>query len=231
MTKRIRLALIRLDFQPPEVLNQKKVLKYVTKINNKEALPPIVLRFDGTTYFLHDGFHRVEAAKRCGLKSLRAEITPGTLEDMDEEFQASIRSKKMLFEQKQECDSMKPITISDAKCCDCLGPVTLFAVPDKVWSGLGLTTERICLQCIADRLTTDADDLVVAIKKHKRRFHLKQYNKFCGQRLPFVLLMLSDARSGPKNITMVEEMTGVEGYKPQLCLNGEVAIVTFVPKG
>jgi len=43
--------------------------------------PPIKVIFDGTTYWLIDGFHRVEAAHEAGLTEIAAEITPGTLED------------------------------------------------------------------------------------------------------------------------------------------------------
>jgi ParB-like chromosome segregation protein Spo0J len=102
MMKMIPLTKIRLDFQPPEVLDEKKVIEYVTKIRNKEALPVIHLRFDGNSYFLQDGFHRVEAAKRCGLKTLKAEITPGTLKDMEKEFQTSLESARAKLRQESQ---------------------------------------------------------------------------------------------------------------------------------
>jgi hypothetical protein len=78
----------------------------------------------------------------------------------------------------------KPVIISDVKCHDCAGPVTLFAVPDKVWCGLGLTTEWVCMGCIAKRLnpTINADGLVGELKKQRRRFNLKTFNKFCGEK-------------------------------------------------
>jgi hypothetical protein len=44
------------------------------------------------------------------------------------------------------------VTISDVTCHDCSGPVTLFGIPDKVWNGIGLTKEWICLFCIGRRL-------------------------------------------------------------------------------
>ncbi len=47
---------------------------------------PIVVRFDGESYFVQDGFHRVEAARRFGLAELDAEISPGTLQMMEGEF-------------------------------------------------------------------------------------------------------------------------------------------------
>jgi ParB-like chromosome segregation protein Spo0J len=89
--KRIPLSNIMLNFQPSEVLDEEKVLEYVNMLRHRKALPVIQVRFDGVNYFLQDGFHRVEAAKRCGLKTLKAEITPGTLEDMHKESLTSIK--------------------------------------------------------------------------------------------------------------------------------------------
>ena len=108
---------------------------------------------------------------------------------------------------------MKPILISDAKCHDCSGPVTLFAVPDKVWRGLGLTTEWICMGCIARRInpTISAEQLDVELKKHRRRFNLKKFNKFCGEvlRVPNVMLMVGEAGAdGATSITIDETMNG-----------------------
>jgi len=105
--KRIPLSKIRLDFQPPEVLDEEKVLEYIDTLRHRKALPLIQLRFDGSNYFLQDGFHRVEAANRCGLKTLKAEITPGTLEDMERQFQAEL--KRALADLKREKAPEKPL--------------------------------------------------------------------------------------------------------------------------
>ena len=92
---------IRLDFQPLENLIEETVHDYVGRIERGEALAPLSVRFDGQSYFLEDGFHRVEAAKRCGVKSLRAEIVAGTLAEMEVDFRDYIdHLKKSLSRQK-----------------------------------------------------------------------------------------------------------------------------------
>lgn len=44
-------------------------------------LPPIAVVHDGTDYWVWDGFHRLEAAKGLGKKTIRASVTPGCLRD------------------------------------------------------------------------------------------------------------------------------------------------------
>ena len=83
---RLRIETIRLDFQPAENLIEETVQKYVACLKCGEELAPLSVRFDGHTYFLADGFHRVAAAKRCGVTTLEADVTPGTLEEMEAEF-------------------------------------------------------------------------------------------------------------------------------------------------
>ncbi len=43
--------------------------------------PRIVLFFDGADHWLADGFHRVEAANKCGLEEIDADVRPGTQRD------------------------------------------------------------------------------------------------------------------------------------------------------
>jgi len=83
--RRIPIGNIRLDFQPRENLLEETVLEYVNELQHRKALPAIRVRFDGDNYFLQDGFHRIEAAKRCRLKTLKAEIYSGSLKDMERE--------------------------------------------------------------------------------------------------------------------------------------------------
>jgi hypothetical protein len=106
---------------------------------------------------------------------------------------------------------MKPIFISDAKCHDCSGSVTLFAVPDKVWCGLGLTTEWVCMGCIAKRLnpTITADGLDSELKKQRHHFNLKKFNKFCGAKNTQTTKLLLIG-SGPTTMTKNEVMGVVE---------------------
>jgi hypothetical protein len=43
--------------------------------------PPVVVFFDGTTYHLGDGFHRVAAAKKAGLEVIDVDVRQGTARD------------------------------------------------------------------------------------------------------------------------------------------------------
>jgi hypothetical protein len=110
---------------------------------------------------------------------------------------------------------VKPIIISDAKCHDCSGPVTVFAVPDKVWRGLGLTTEWVCMGCVARRINPNAtaEQLRSEIKKHQKRFRLKRFNTFCGEKnlTPNLFLFeLSAERAGVDTMTVAEVMGDFE---------------------
>ena len=61
------------------------------RIRRGERLLPIRVRFDGASYFCEDGFHRLEASRRIGLKKIEAEIFPGTLAQMEARFQKYLR--------------------------------------------------------------------------------------------------------------------------------------------
>jgi len=51
---------------------------YVDAIADGKELPPVMTFFDGTSYWLADGFHRLEAHKRLSKATIRAEVRPGT---------------------------------------------------------------------------------------------------------------------------------------------------------
>lgn len=44
-------------------------------------MPPVAVTYDGSAYWLTDGFHRLEAAKTASLDSVRAVVEPGTKQD------------------------------------------------------------------------------------------------------------------------------------------------------
>ena len=92
---KIKLTSLRLDFQPHENLIEENVIEYQVRFRNGEPFPPVYVRFSGTDYFLQDGFHRVEAARREGLEEIDAEVAPGTIAETDAEFQ------KMLAETRK----------------------------------------------------------------------------------------------------------------------------------
>ena len=91
---KIKLSSLRLDFQPPENLIEDTVVEFQAKFRNGETVDPVFVRFDGTYYFLQDGFHRVEAARREGLDEIDAEVEPGTLAEMESEFRQTVDALK-----------------------------------------------------------------------------------------------------------------------------------------
>ena len=94
------LDMLRLDFQPPDNLDEDTVQQYLERLRRGEKLQPIRVRFDGEHYWVEDGFHRVEAARRHGLKKIEAGVLPGTLASMEAEFQQHlIELKKSLAEE------------------------------------------------------------------------------------------------------------------------------------
>jgi hypothetical protein len=94
MFRRLDLQGIRLDFQPPENLCDEVVDDYVHKFHRREKVDPVVVYYDGTHYYLFDGFHRVAAATKVGRKRLRAEVVLGTLADMEAEWQRYLAELK-----------------------------------------------------------------------------------------------------------------------------------------
>jgi ParB-like nuclease domain len=82
----LRVETIRLDFQLTECLIEETVREYMEQLRRGDAIQPLSVRFDGTDYFLVDGFHRLEAARRLALTSIEAEVSPGTLAEMEAEY-------------------------------------------------------------------------------------------------------------------------------------------------
>lgn len=85
------ISKIRLDFQPGENLIPEVVQKY---IEDGGPFDPLTVKFDGTNYFLEDGFHRLEAARRLGHTAIDAEVSPGTLADMEANFAEYLKQLK-----------------------------------------------------------------------------------------------------------------------------------------
>lgn len=94
------------------------------------------------------------------------------------------------------------VTVTDKICIDCGGEVTVFAVADKVWDGLGLPLEDwICLGCFARRLNPENPPSNVAelhneIVRQRRRFKLETFNLYSGERMarnmPFRYVTVTD---------------------------------------
>jgi hypothetical protein len=99
---RLPISSIRLDFQPPENLDEDSVDLYIEVLQRGGALPPVRVRFDGLNYFLEDGFHRVEAARRVGVDGIDADVLPGTLEDMEADFREYLQKLKASLRPQQK---------------------------------------------------------------------------------------------------------------------------------
>jgi len=54
---------------------------YAEEMLRGADFPPVILYCDGTTYWLGDGYHRVEAARKIERESIKAEIRQGTARD------------------------------------------------------------------------------------------------------------------------------------------------------
>jgi hypothetical protein len=93
-TQTLQVGEIQLGFQSPENIIEERVLEYVEKIRHGDNLPAIRVRFDGRNYYCEDGFHRLEAARRTGLKEIQACILKGTLPQMEANFQRYLKRLK-----------------------------------------------------------------------------------------------------------------------------------------
>jgi hypothetical protein len=84
MTTKVNIAAIRIDgaTQSREVLRDDVVDEYADQMRADGAVfPPVVVFYDGTDYFLADGFHRVAAAKKNGAAEIACIIKQGDRRD------------------------------------------------------------------------------------------------------------------------------------------------------
>lgn len=81
--KVLKFSQIRIDggTQMRVSINQEKVAEYAEKMREEEKFPPIKATFDGTVYWLYNGFHRYFAAQASGATTIEVEYKPGTMED------------------------------------------------------------------------------------------------------------------------------------------------------
>jgi hypothetical protein len=81
--KVLKFSQIRIDggTQMRVSINQDKVAEYAEKMRDKENFPPIKATFDGSVYWLYNGFHRYFAAQASGATTIEVEYKPGTMED------------------------------------------------------------------------------------------------------------------------------------------------------
>lgn len=81
--RKVNLNDIRIDggTQCRVVLNQAKIYEYLEHMKDGDEFPLMEARFDGSTYWLTDGFHRYHAYKLLGMKEITINYKPGTQDD------------------------------------------------------------------------------------------------------------------------------------------------------
>lgn len=81
--KMISLDKIKIDgeTQPRAFINESIVAEYAEQMEAGAKFPPVNVIFDGTNYWLWDGFHRWHARRKLGKKMIAVETTKGTRED------------------------------------------------------------------------------------------------------------------------------------------------------
>jgi hypothetical protein len=74
---------IRMDggTQPRATIDFEAVFDYMDAMADGANFPPVVVFYDGSDYWLADGFHRVKAAEKGGVDEIACELHQGTQED------------------------------------------------------------------------------------------------------------------------------------------------------
>ena len=62
-------------------INYSVVEEYAEVFREGVTFPPVTVYYDGESYWLADGFHRVQAAAVAGIESIAADIRRGTRRD------------------------------------------------------------------------------------------------------------------------------------------------------
>lgn len=82
-SERLPLVVIRMDggTQPRSEINTDTVTEYAEAMRDGASFPPIDVYYDGQSYWLADGFHRVQAARQAELLDINALVHMGTQRD------------------------------------------------------------------------------------------------------------------------------------------------------
>lgn len=80
---KLKLKQIRTDggTQARVRMCQDTIAEYASKMSDGVVMPPVIVFFDKTEYWLADGFHRYFAAKSNGDLEIECEVQDGTVED------------------------------------------------------------------------------------------------------------------------------------------------------
>jgi len=79
----VALSALNIDggTQPREVIDTRLAEEYALAMGTGAAFPPVVAFFDGSTYWLADGFHRHYAHKVLGRDTIECDVRQGTQRD------------------------------------------------------------------------------------------------------------------------------------------------------
>lgn len=77
------LAKIRCDggTQPREAIDEAVVAEYAERLADGDEFPPVTVFYDGSAYWLADGFHRIAAHEDAGREQIAADVRQGTRRD------------------------------------------------------------------------------------------------------------------------------------------------------
>jgi hypothetical protein len=80
---KLALSQLRLDggTQPRAAMNFVTIGEYAEAMQQGVRFPPVTVFYDGTDYWLADGFHRVKATEQAGLGDIDADVRQGTQRD------------------------------------------------------------------------------------------------------------------------------------------------------
>jgi hypothetical protein len=67
--------------QPRLQLSAETINDYAESMGDGVTFPPVVAFYDGSDYWLADGFHRLHAAQQLGLADIAADVRQGTIQD------------------------------------------------------------------------------------------------------------------------------------------------------
>lgn len=83
MAQAIKLDLIRINggTQPRAHLNESTVAEYADLMTEGTCLPAVTIYFDGSEYWLADGFHRYHAHRKIGALEIDADVHNGQRRD------------------------------------------------------------------------------------------------------------------------------------------------------
>lgn len=80
---KLELETIRTDggTQPRGQINWAVIAEYALDMRDGAAFPPIVVFYDGESYWLADGYHRYYASEQAGQRAVEADVRQGTQQD------------------------------------------------------------------------------------------------------------------------------------------------------